>query len=697
MEREAKLRRLNEFRRKKGFCSAQVMDQILRDVKQNGLPDLIDRNSMRKARNLIVSKDDGAYGPILRNTECETTRGDAVSLNVTDPFALLSAAIESSPKFRAFLKQRLTLHPPSPEHPWNLILYSDEVTPGNPLATTNHRKFQAVYWSFHEFGVHALCHEEVWFTSTTEFSSTINSASGGMSQAFVIIIKTFFQSGGFHFLDSGMHMELDGEHFRLFAKVGIVLQDGGAHKTVWQARGDGASRFCLLCINLFTDRSEVVADDGTHLLRCNKIKHHELVKSTDANLRANARYLERMASELPIDGDRFKLLQQAVGLTYAKHGILLERELDRLIQPTQVYLHDFMHCLFVDGVINLTIYLLFECFITDGFANVYDSFSKFLGNWTFPRRLHADHLSDIYCDARRDKHRAAKHIKCQASDLLTILGVLGLYVQLVLLPLHISEVACRAMLSCIELAHIVVATARVEVSPAVLLDVVHRFLDDFTKAFGFEWLTPKAHWLLHLPDALARYGRLPNCFVLERKHRLPKRYATEAKNTAHNASKSLLSEIVCHHLTQLMAHDFTTDIALINGRPAPKKSRRHILNELKLIDDGMLEVLTAKVARFNPLATCHQHDVVLLNDEGGLSAGRIKLHCSVGGVCMCFVERFSAIRRTPGTASVVWKVAHGECEVWETEAILAAVEFCVYPDGTIGTLLPMEYANACDP
>ena len=61
-------------------------------------------------------------------------------------------------------------------------------------------------------------------------------------------------------LDSGMHMELDGEHFRLFAKIGIVLQDGGAHKTVWQARGDGASRFCLLCKNLFTDRSEVVAD-----------------------------------------------------------------------------------------------------------------------------------------------------------------------------------------------------------------------------------------------------------------------------------------------------------------------------------------------------------------------------------------------------------------------------------------------------
>ena len=68
-------------------------------------------------------------------------------------------------------------------------------------------------------------------------------------------------------MDGGMHIEIDGESHRLFAKLGAVLQDGGAHKAVWQARGDGASKFCMLCKNLFTHDSNVAADDGTRLMR----------------------------------------------------------------------------------------------------------------------------------------------------------------------------------------------------------------------------------------------------------------------------------------------------------------------------------------------------------------------------------------------------------------------------------------------
>ena len=71
--------------------------------------------------------------------------------------------------------------------------------------------------------------------------------SGGLSQVFGALIKCFSQPDGFHMLDGGMHLHIDGEDFRLFAKIGVVLQDGGAHKIVWQARGDGASKFCVLC------------------------------------------------------------------------------------------------------------------------------------------------------------------------------------------------------------------------------------------------------------------------------------------------------------------------------------------------------------------------------------------------------------------------------------------------------------------
>jgi hypothetical protein len=174
-------------------------------------------------------------------------------------------------------------------------------------------------------------------------------------------VKCFFRPDGFHLVDGGMNLYIDGEHFRLFAKVGVVLQDGGAHKAVWQARGDGASKFCLLCKNIFTNKSKVVNEDGTRLLRCDQITLDGLVQSTDADLRTNARYLENMSTRLGVD--EFYQLQQSIGLTYAKHGILLERSLDRLLSPTEVYMHDYMHAMFVDGVLNLVIYLCFEQFI----------------------------------------------------------------------------------------------------------------------------------------------------------------------------------------------------------------------------------------------------------------------------------------------------------------------------------------------
>ena len=60
---------------------------------------------------------------------------------------------------------------------------------------------------------------------------------------------------------------------------------------------------------------------------------------------------------------------------------------------------------------------------------------------------------------------------------------------------------------------------------------------------------------------------------------------------------------------------------------------------------------------------------------------------------MCLVQAFTLQRRVPGTALAVWRVNDGH-EVWETKAILAAVEFCVFPEEAVGTLLPLEFASA---
>ena len=118
-----------------------------------------------------------------------------------------------------------------------------------------------------------------------------------------------------------------------------------------------------------------------------------------------------------------------------------------------------------------------------------------------------------------------------------------------------------------------------------------------------------------------------------------------------------------------------------------------ILGALELPDDGMIINISA-IARFNTVATCRQHDIVLIKDfHDEFHAGRIQLHCHIADATLSLVLPFALVRKDPNTALAIWQPNSDEsAEFVETKDILSAVEYCMYPDGTVGTLLPIEYA-----
>ena len=79
-----------------------------------------------------------------------------------NPFALLHKATALD-GFAALMDRRLVEVPPSPEAPWRIVLYTDEVTPGNQLLMDNLRKMWVAYLSFLELGPAALADENAWF------------------------------------------------------------------------------------------------------------------------------------------------------------------------------------------------------------------------------------------------------------------------------------------------------------------------------------------------------------------------------------------------------------------------------------------------------------------------------------------------------------------------------------------------------
>ena len=66
----------------------------------------------------------------------------------------------------------------------------------------------------------------------------------------------------------------NGINARLRVRLGAVLQDGGAHKAVFHAKGDGGTRMCFLCNNLVADRSRLV--DGENQLTCKLLSRSQL-------------------------------------------------------------------------------------------------------------------------------------------------------------------------------------------------------------------------------------------------------------------------------------------------------------------------------------------------------------------------------------------------------------------------------------
>ena len=698
MERAAKLARLDEFRRTKPHCSASAMEAILKDVAKNGLPPLMNRANMAEARNMLGHKDT-PYGKLVQHITAIDKTDNPKDVSIADPFAAVwllckegapDDAANSAASFREFFKARLLAKPPSIDAPWHLILYTDEVTPGNPLALMNGRKFHAIYWTFAELGSHALCREDSWFVVLIEFSSVVNKLHAGISQLFKLVLKRFFQRDGHNFATSGVLLEFGDVDIRLWAVVGGILQDGGAHKYVWHIRGDGATRFCVLCRNLFTESSNLVDEDGTNLLCCNVIKLDELVPMSGVDLRKNARYLASQFGRLR--DWQFTELQQSMGLTYHPHALLLDRELDATLDPCKVYQHDTMHGLFVDGVVNLVMYLLFECFIKSGMTNVYAVFGEYCARWQWPSRINSHKLPEIFSADRASSHRKAKHIKCQASDLLSLMGVLDQFTRSVLMRPGITiecKRACQAFLALVTVCQLIADTVRYEIDPAQLLGSVHRFLQCFVAAFGFEHMTPKTHWTLHYAEVLEKMGRLFNCFCLERKHKVPKRFAEDIQNISKNASKSILLETLCQHFINCKQPSFDFSVGLVGGRPAPKATRELILRKFGLDDRGDA-INIAKDSRINEFEVCSKGDVVVLMYEEEYVIGQVALHLDLAGRPLSLVYVWTLDHKVIGTAMSVWRTSDSAVFL-DTSTLVMALEFLRFPDGTVGVVAPKRY------
>eukprot|EP00959_Pyramimonas_sp_CCMP1952_P322182 6741747-Pyramimonas_sp.AAC.1 len=69
------------------------------------------------------------------------------------------------------------------------------------------------------------------------------------------------------------------------------------------------------------------------------------------------------------------------------------------------------------------------------------------------------------------------------------------------------------------------------VQPFMLAQAISSHMERHRAVYGVQLFKPKDHWIFHLPSQLERHRCLLSTFLMERKHRVIKRFAGGRHNT----------------------------------------------------------------------------------------------------------------------------------------------------------------------
>jgi len=480
----------------------------------------------------------------------------------------------------------------------------------------------------------------------------VKKIGGGVAQVFREILRFLFAPGGHSFMTSGVELELfDGTRVRIWARLEMVLQDGGAHKHVWMLKGDGGLRGCVECRNMLFSDNDVVDENGETMLTCNMHLRSEMDFAVDQDVIGTVHRLSVVAANRP---GELKLRETAVGFNHSKFNLLLEPALNGIIKPVSNMAHDWMHTMVVHGVWNTIMFLLLMAL--QPHAQVVQGLQLYIAMWTLPLRLGvgvAERLADAFSKQRWEASSTAKYLKCTASDAISMYGIIVCYIQSVFLRAGVCVLECTAYLLLCDVLDLLVVMPRGIVTYQQLEEAIDKFLKACIDAGWRDNMHPKFHWCIHLARELRIFGMLLTCWVHERKHRMVKRYTNNQRNTK-TYETSILSEITCQHFHNLRdrnVFDLTTGLQDPQCKCSPLL-KTLLGNCLNISID--VDCVTSKTARVSKFEVVHQMDVVVFHNVNHLCLAQIKFLVAVDDTPFAVIDHWPLESKNvqQGTASV---------------------------------------------
>lgn len=406
-----------------------------------------------------------------------------------------------------------------------------------------------------------------------------------------------------------------------------MIADESALHSIFGCKGAGGLKPCLLCQNVFNTRDTrgiVATDESGWAVAHDCCDSGKLVPHTTGTIDAICRRLS--AARLEMTKGAFNDLQTRLGWNYIDGGLMELRHHRQLVDPTWFAVFDWMHVFFVSGVFNIHMGLLIEELAQ---VNVTcKMLNEYVDQWHWPVHIESKSggSNGPLSEKRSHSSRVSGVFKATASEGLSLMPILTHF--LVQLAANTASENFKKHVDCFELLAGIIATirsaARVVVNHEELKCNIELYLTQFKSIYGSEHMVPKFHSMLHFPKFIRRCPILPNCFVLERKHKQPKRFANEVRNTASNWDESIARDVTNRHVASLNGRVMADGLRPPVNVPSPA-----VRAQLQSAFGAHCDFKIAKSARVNAWETVSRRDIVLMQIAGIFVVGRIALLAEV--------------------------------------------------------------------
>ena len=378
----------------------------------------------------------------------------------------------------------------------------------------------------HVTSICILSYQEAWFELFVIRATTMKLIKGGLQAVLSGGLRLFFPEHGHNLMTAGMSVKLHnggGQHF--WMQLGPIIADEAAEHGMFSCKGSAGLKPCLLCVNVFNAKYRREGITTLDIGGMTMMHHEHDVSKMVLHSRASiAACIAKLS--VPMSVAARKEMETNLGWNYVPDGILHDPYILNIAHPVEHVLFDWMHVFFVTGVWNAMVYVL--CMALDPLGIKVESFEQFVSSWKAPKRLKHFSFAKVFQKKRWTSSREAKHCKSTASEGLCLLQLLAAFMAAIMEGgrCAATKAHARCYLMLTHIVELLMRNARECIDGRLYTAAARDFLKLYHELHGEATMTPKFHSVLHFGAFVQRWGKLPNCFALERKHRLAKRCAT---------------------------------------------------------------------------------------------------------------------------------------------------------------------------